>query len=290
MRLIHLSDWHIAPLPAVGLKRLMSKRALGWFNWYRKRRQIHKREILEQLLADIKTQKPDVIVITGDFTNLALEEEFATALDLMVPLAKIAPLCLTPGNHDAYTPNAMPALEAFVQKGRAMSGGENVGEHLYPATRVMDGVAIITLCSACPTHLLSSGGHLGQAQIERARVLLADFKAQGLYCVVALHHPPFANKGSLFGKLTDGAAFGAMIEQVGADLILHGHWHHTHFENWNGAQVHGVSSASGCPNVAEEAAAYRVYDLNSKIPIAYYNRVVCKSAKTEGKFVLETIS
>ena len=40
--LAHLSDPHLAPLPTPNPLQLLSKRGLGYINWLRKRRSIHR--------------------------------------------------------------------------------------------------------------------------------------------------------------------------------------------------------------------------------------------------------
>ena len=44
--LAHLSDVHLAPLPVPNPVELFSKRGLGYLNWLRKRRGIHRAEML----------------------------------------------------------------------------------------------------------------------------------------------------------------------------------------------------------------------------------------------------
>ena len=78
--LAHLSDPHLPPLPAPTLGELAGKRALGYLNWTRNRRKVHRREVLDALVSDMLMQTPDHIAITGDLVNLALEAEFAPAL------------------------------------------------------------------------------------------------------------------------------------------------------------------------------------------------------------------
>ena len=41
--------------------------------------QIHRREVLDALVADLQAQRPDHIAVTGDLVNIALEAEFAPA-------------------------------------------------------------------------------------------------------------------------------------------------------------------------------------------------------------------
>ena len=40
--LAHLSDPHLAPLPMPRPRELLAKRGLGYLNWLRKRRSIHR--------------------------------------------------------------------------------------------------------------------------------------------------------------------------------------------------------------------------------------------------------
>ena len=89
--LAHISDIHLAPLPAPRPAELISKRGLGYLNWLRKRRAIHRPEVLEALVADLKAQQPDHIAVTGDLVNLSLANEFAPArawLDRLGPAAR----------------------------------------------------------------------------------------------------------------------------------------------------------------------------------------------------------
>ena len=75
--LAHLSDVHLPPLPAVRPHQLANKRVLGYLNWKKNRHTIHRREVLDTLVADMLAQAPDQIAVTGDLVNLALEQEFS---------------------------------------------------------------------------------------------------------------------------------------------------------------------------------------------------------------------
>ena len=70
--LAHLSDPHLAPLPAPRWSELIGKRVTGYINWQRRRRFIHRRAVLDRLVADLKAQGPDHIAVTGDIANIAL--------------------------------------------------------------------------------------------------------------------------------------------------------------------------------------------------------------------------
>ena len=75
--LAHLSDPHLAPLPRPSPLELLSKRGLGYINWLRKRRSIHRADMLAALVADLKGHAPDHVAVSGDLVNLSLTNEFA---------------------------------------------------------------------------------------------------------------------------------------------------------------------------------------------------------------------
>ena len=74
--LAHLSDPHLAPLPAPRWSELTAS-ADRLLNWQRKRRFVHDPGVLAQIVADLKAQAPDHIAVTGDIANIALPAEFA---------------------------------------------------------------------------------------------------------------------------------------------------------------------------------------------------------------------
>jgi 3',5'-cyclic AMP phosphodiesterase CpdA len=107
--LAHLSDPHLAPLPPPRPGELASKRLLGYLNWARKRRAIHRRDVLAAIVADLHAAKPDHIAVTGDLVNIALPAEIASARRWLDKLGPPAQVSLVPGNHDAYVPSAAAA-------------------------------------------------------------------------------------------------------------------------------------------------------------------------------------
>ncbi len=85
--LAHLSDPHLGPMPQPRLRELASKRAIGYFNWRRKRHAVHRRDVLGELVADMQAQRPDHIAVTGDLVNIALPLEFTAAREWLKALA-----------------------------------------------------------------------------------------------------------------------------------------------------------------------------------------------------------
>jgi 3',5'-cyclic AMP phosphodiesterase CpdA len=80
--------------------------------------------------------------------------------------------------------------------------------------------------------------------------------------VVLIHHPPILG-AHYFRRLVDAPAVRAVLEQHGAELVLHGHHHATEL-NWIGGRhgripIVGVPSASGVPGHHDEPAGYNLY-------------------------------
>ena len=101
-KLAHLSDIHLSPMPRAKRRELLSKRVIGYVNWHRGRKYVHRREILDLITRDIVEQKPDHVAVTGDLVNLGLPEEFVRAAEWLHHLGPPSQVTAIPGNHDAY--------------------------------------------------------------------------------------------------------------------------------------------------------------------------------------------
>jgi 3',5'-cyclic AMP phosphodiesterase CpdA len=260
--LAHLSDPHLAPLPPPRPGELASKRLLGYLNWARKRRAIHRRDVLAAIVADLHAAKPDHIAVTGDLVNIALPAEIANAAHWLEALGPPARLSLVPGNHDAYVPGAAarcsrawaPYMAGDATGARALQGraaaspsprvrgegrGEGASPHAgaseaqtreadeehaaFPFLRVRGPVALIGVSTAVATGPFLATGRLGARQIATMSALLAE--AAERFRIVLIHHPPHVVPKSRFKRLVDAAAFRDAIAATGAELVIHGHDH-----------------------------------------------------------------
>src|SRR5262249_55307218 len=100
--LAKLPDPHLGPLPTPRPAELASKRVFGFVNWMRKRRLLHRGEVLAAIVADLKAQAADHIAVTGDLANVSLPQEFAAARAWLVGLGDTHDVTVVPGNHDVY--------------------------------------------------------------------------------------------------------------------------------------------------------------------------------------------
>src|SRR6202050_2104499 len=98
--LAQLSDLHMASTPR--LSELANKRALGFINWQRQRKYIHRPEVLDAVTRDVKEQATDHIAVTGDLVNLSLPTEYRRAEAWLNALGTPRNVTVIPGNHDVY--------------------------------------------------------------------------------------------------------------------------------------------------------------------------------------------
>ena len=265
--LAHLSDIHLGPLPKVRRRDLMSKRMLGYVNWHRGRKYVHRREILDLITRDIVEQEPDHIAVTGDLVNLGLPEEFPRAADWLHHLGSPDKVTAIPGNHDAYV-RLHP--EAGTGHWQPYMQANAAGEKLFPTppprfpfVRRFGDVALLALSSAIPTMPFIAAGKVGSAQRDLFGNALDRLKQAGLFRVVLIHHPPLRAQAGWHRGLRDAGKFKKVLQQHGAELVLHGHNHEQtvlEFPTATGpAIIVGVPSASEAVEGRAPSARYNQY-------------------------------
>lgn len=255
--LAHVSDPHMASSPRP--VELVGKRGLGYINWQRKRKYIHRPEALAALTRDLKACGADHIAVTGDLVNFSLAAEYARARAWLESLGTPYDVTVVPGNHDTYVPDT--ALAPAAAWGNYMRGDD--GLQRFPFVRRRAGVALIGLSSALPTGLLAATGQLGASQLAQ----LADALQQTreLFRVVLIHHPPQCRRSRHLRRLTDAADLRAVLAERGAELLLHGHDHRRALVWLDGPQGRkipaiGVPSASALGRHGPESgAAYGLF-------------------------------
>ncbi|MGB8632527.1 MAG: metallophosphoesterase [Xanthobacteraceae bacterium] len=215
--LAHLSDLHLASPPDIS--DLAGRRGLGFINWQRKRKFIHRPDVLDAISRDVKAQAPDHIAVTGDLVNLSLPAEYAKAKRWLQALGNPSDVTVIPGNHDAYVRSAARSPAAFW--GDYMRGDD--GLERFPFIRRRGNIALIALSTGVPTGPFMATGRLGEKQLAG----LADAleQTQGNFRVVLIHHPPMSPLRRFLRRLTDAAIFRSVLAEKGAELVLHGHDH-----------------------------------------------------------------
>lgn len=285
-RIAHLSDPHLPPPPgAFGLSDVFTKRLLSRIAW-RKKRKIHRPEVLTALVADMKAAAPDHVVISGDLTNFASPAEITAARAWLETLGDAADHTISPGNHDAL---AGPGGHERFAIWSPWLG--DAGEASFPQVRVRGPVAIFNLCSALPTAPHLATGRLGTEQLQRLDAALADPAHAKRFRLVVLHHPPHQGAVSKRKRLEDQEALRAVLAKRGADLVLHGHAHEALVGSVRGPggaaiPVLGVPSASAKPSRHAPARWHQI-EIESRADGGHAVRVVARGLSETGTEISE---
>ena len=230
MKIGHISDLHILDLQGITPLRFINKRVTGGANLLFKRSHTHRTEVVEAALEHLQTQAIDHLVITGDFTNLALGTEFRRAKEIITRYFPPEKISVVPGNHDRYTAGA--ALTYRFEKYFADLLDDDIptqGLKGWPRVKLLDGVAVIGLSSAIALPWLASGGRIGRRQMRALAELLQDERVKSRFRVVILHHPVTnrPHKRVEPGRgLLDRRALLNLLRFHRVELLLHGHNHY----------------------------------------------------------------
>lgn len=285
-RIAHLSDPHLPPPPgAFGLRDVFTKRLLSRIAW-RKKRKVHRPEVLAALIADMRAAAPDHVVISGDLTNFASRVEIDAARAWLEGLGPASDHTVSPGNHDALAGSG--GHERFAIWAPWLG---DTGEAAFPQVRVRGPVALFNLCSAVPTAPHLATGRLGEDQLRRLDTALADPAYAGLFRLIVLHHPPHQGAVSKRKRLEDQEALRAVLAKRGADLVLHGHAHEALVGSVPGPgdtaiPVMGVPSASAKPSRHAPARWHQI-EIEPRAEGGHVVRIVARGIADERPVISE---
>ena len=175
--------------------------------------------IVAPLVEMVRAMAPDLVAVSGDFTQRARRAQFRAARAFLDRLP--APQLVVPGNHDVPLFN-LPVrfLDPFGAYRRYIS------RDLEPAYQDDELIAVgLNSARALPMH---GGGRLNAEQVARASARLRAAPAAAVRIVVT--HHPFDLPAGHGDKDLIGRSTMAMTElaAAGADLFLAGHLHVSH--------------------------------------------------------------
>src|SRR3954447_6005325 len=137
---------------------------------------------VEGLARSLEAARPDLVVVSGDFTQSARTEEFIAARAFLDRLP--APAFAVPGNHDLPQWDPVERLVRPYDRYRRF-----IGQELEPVWSDAE-VGIVGMKSPrrLPRDLTRAAGRVGERQLERLLARL-DAMPPELVRVVVVHHP-----------------------------------------------------------------------------------------------------
>ena len=192
-RLVHLSDLHFGA---------------------------HDERLVEAVVRQVDNLKPDLVVISGDFTQRARTEQFREACEFLDDLRERGHEVLgVPGNHDVPLYDVLRRFLSPLARYRRF-----IDESLCPFIE-LPGVAVLGVNTA--RSLTLKDGRINSDQVAFIRDTFARISSE-TFRVLVTHHPLFALKvGEAVTPAIGRQEFALhAVEESGVDLVLAGHHHH----------------------------------------------------------------
>jgi 3',5'-cyclic AMP phosphodiesterase CpdA len=192
-RLIHLSDLHFGA---------------------------HDEALVEAVEQSVEQLEPDLVVISGDFTQRARTEQFKEACEFLERLRDGGHEVLgVPGNHDVPLYDVLRRFLSPLTRYRRF-----IDESLCPFIE-LPGVAVLGINTA--RSLTFKDGRISEEQVEFIRETFSRTDPEATRVLVT-HHPLYAVPVGDEIERAVGRQELALdaIEEAGVDLLLAGHAHH----------------------------------------------------------------
>lgn len=181
----------------------------------------HDEAIVMAVLDEVDASRPDLVVISGDFTQRARTEQFQQACRFLEQLRDAGhEVMAVPGNHD------IPLYDVFRRFLSPLARYKKyIDDTLCPWHR-LPGVSVLGLNTA--RSLTFSDGRINREQVDFVRRHFGE-APEGDLTLLVTHHPLFALPVDRFGIL--GKAVGRQelaldaVNDLGVDLLLAGHNH-----------------------------------------------------------------
>lgn len=186
----------------------------------------HDPDIVAATIAWLDAQKPDLVIISGDLTQRAKEDQFRQAAQYLDKIRGTgSPTLVVPGNHDVPLYDVVRRFAAPLDRYR-----RHIGEDLCPWFENEE-VAVLGLNTA--RSLTIKDGRISHEQIDMLRDRFATVPA-GKTRILVTHHPLFAMPIAEEGELTEAVGRHrdaiAAVADAGVHLALAGHFHRTYAE------------------------------------------------------------
>lgn len=214
----------------------------------------HDPRIAEALAADVVAQAPDLVVVSGDFTQIGSEAEFIAARQFLDGME--LPYFAVPGNHDVPARNLLRRL--FNPYGWYR---RYIADELEPVFE-QDGVVIagIRTSRRARAELNWAHGSISRGQLERLAARL-EATTPGAVRIVVAHHPLMQPEGPVEKPMRLVRRADEALEtfaRLGVRMVLSGHFHLSYTRN-HGAAVEatptGLTQAAGAPILVAQAGS-----------------------------------
>lgn len=177
--------------------------------------------VVEDLLVEVRRQRPDLVVVSGDLTQRARPRQFRAARAFLEALP--APTLVVPGNHDVY-----PWWRPLSRLARPLARYRRyITDDLRPAF-VHDAVAVLGLNTAHGATV--KGGRLSAEDLAYLPTFFATVPPSAVRMLVIHHHLVQLQAVGPHDVARGARRALEAIARAGIEFILCGHLHVAHVE------------------------------------------------------------
>ena len=181
----------------------------------------HDPKLVDAVARRMDEEKPELIVISGDFTQRARTDQFKEACRFLEQLREAGHQVLgVPGNHDVPLYDILRRFLSPLTRYKRF-----VDDELCPFHQ-LDGAAVLGINTA--RSLTFKDGRINAEQVEQIRQTFAP-TPETMPRILVTHHPLFAlpvdDKGALGKAIGRQELALDVVADAGVDLLLAGHNH-----------------------------------------------------------------
>ena len=180
----------------------------------------HDERLVEAVEKSIDELRPDLVVISGDFTQRARTEQFKEACEFLERLQHSGHEVLgVPGNHDVPLYDVLRRFLSPLARYRRF-----IDDNLCPFVE-LPGIAVLGINTA--RSLTFKDGRINQDQVAFIRETFSRTPSDS-FRILVTHHPLFALEVANESTRAIGRQELALdaVQEAGVDMLLAGHNHH----------------------------------------------------------------
>jgi 3',5'-cyclic AMP phosphodiesterase CpdA len=173
--------------------------------------------VTADLVTSIHTEKPDLVVLSGDFTQRARRWQFKLARDFVNALPE--PKLVIPGNHD------MPLFNIVARLFWPFWGYNKFIEPLGVAGAAYRDEEMAVLGLNTARRFTGKNGRISEEQIAETEKFFADL-GEGVTRILVTHHPVGQVANEVFVDLAFQSELALpRVVRAGVQMLLSGHHH-----------------------------------------------------------------
>lgn len=263
MKIIHISDLHFPT--RIPIFSLRGKMISGYLNYSLRRKKRYPGELREALFRKIKSIDYDLLIISGDLTNVSHELEFSEARRILSPLLDKR-VFIIPGNHDRYIDSAI-SPESLFERYFGEFIGERIDTSEFIYKKEINKYVIIGWDSNFVSGIGNAAGKINSTVISKTLGYL-DKNNITNYMIVC-HHPLWNPPGleeSIYHKMLNREDVIRDLSERPPICYFHGHKHSNYYRKKDNVIPFGIINSASSTMLSDNHRnnGFHTLDINNE--------------------------